>query len=93
MSTQTLPIIAVAWGVMRFLDLFSVTLAERLRRRGRGDLTVLLHPMGTGVKVGVGIIAIIVWLNNVGFNVTTLMAGLGIGGLAGTRGRFLSVWR
>jgi MscS family membrane protein len=82
MSTQTLPIIAVAWGVMRFLDLFSVTLAERLRRRGRGDLTVLLHPMGTGVKVGVGIIAIIVWLNNVGFNVTTLMAGLGIGGLA-----------
>ena len=82
MSTQTLPIIAVAWGAMRLLDLFKVGLAERLRRKERGDLTVLLHPVGTGIKVGVILIAIIVWLNNVGFNVTTLMAGLGIGGLA-----------
>jgi len=82
MSAHTLPIIAVAWGVMRFLDLFNVGLAERLRRRERGDLIVLLHPLGNGVKAGVILIAVIVWFNNVGFNITTLMAGLGIGGIA-----------
>ncbi len=82
MSAQTLPTIAVAWGVMRFLDLFKVGLAERLRRRERGDLTVLLHPLGNGLKAAVILIAVIVWLNSVGFNITTLMAGLGIGGLA-----------
>jgi MscS family membrane protein len=82
MSAQTIPIIAVAWGVMRFLDLFKVGLAERLRRKERSDLIVLLHPLGNGVKAAVILIAVIVWLSNVGLNVTTLMAGLGIGGIA-----------
>jgi MscS family membrane protein len=82
MSAQTLSTVAVAWGFMRLLDLFVVGLAERLRRRARGDLIVLLRPVTNAAKVVVTLIAVIVWLNNVGFNVTTLMAGLGIGGLA-----------
>jgi MscS family membrane protein len=82
MSGHTLSTVAVAWGFIRFLDLFVVGLAERLRRRGRGDLTVLLQPVTNAAKVVVVLIAVIVWLSNVGFDVTTLMAGLGIGGLA-----------
>ncbi len=82
LSANTLGVIAVTWGAMRSLDLLRVRLSDQMRRRERGDLTVLLHPLANGVKVAILLIALIVWLSNVGFNVTTLMAGLGIGGLA-----------
>ena len=82
MSTYTIPTIAVAWGAMCLFDIFGIGLAERLRRRGRGDLTVLLPPLANATKVAAALIAGIVWLHNVGVNVTTLVAGLGIGGLA-----------
>ncbi len=82
MATYTLPTIAVAWGAMRFFDLFGIGLAQRLTRKGRGDLKVLLPPLANAAKVATILFAGIVWLHNAGINVTTLVAGLGIGGLA-----------
>lgn len=38
--------------------------------------------MGTGLKTLFVIIALLVWLDNLGFEVTTILAGLGIGGVA-----------
>ncbi len=82
MQTWTVPIIAVTWMLMRLVDVFFSRVAERLRRRDQTALTVVLPPIGNGVKIVLIVIAVIVWLDNIGFNVTTLLAGLGVGGLA-----------
>jgi MscS family membrane protein len=82
LQTRTLFIIAIAWLVMRFFDLAAERVAVRLRQTGQSDAAVLLPPVRNTLKVVVIIIAAVVWLDNVGFQVTTLMAGLGLGGLA-----------
>ena len=82
MSGHTLTAIAIAWGVVLLLDLFRERLAEKYRRMNRAHLIVLLPPAFTAAKVAVLIVTVIAWLNNIGFNVTTLLAGLGVGGLA-----------
>ena len=43
---------------------------------------MLLRPMCNAAKILVLIIAMMVWLDNIGFKVTTVLAGLGVGGLA-----------
>ncbi|UCG12114.1 MAG: mechanosensitive ion channel family protein [Deltaproteobacteria bacterium] len=78
----TLLIIAFAWAALRSIDLLVGLLAERLSEKGRDDLTVLLPTVTNGLKVLVILVTVLVWLDNIGFRVTTVLAGLGIGGLA-----------
>jgi len=82
LQTRTLFVIAIAWLVMRLLDLAAERVVARLRQTGQADAAVLLPPANNTLKVVVVIIAVVVWLDNVGFQVTTLLAGLGLGGLA-----------
>ncbi len=82
MQAGTVLIIAIVWFAMRLFDLFADRLTERLKRRGRAAVTVLLPPISNAAKVIFILIAVIVWLDNIGFNVTTLLAGLGVGGIA-----------
>jgi MscS family membrane protein len=82
MQTKTLPLIALAWAGVRLFDVVEVRVAERLRRRDRRDLIVLLRPVKNTLKIAVILIIALVWLDNIGFRVTTVLAGLGIGGLA-----------
>lgn len=79
---QTLVLIAFAWFVMRLLDLVFDRLAVRLRRTGQAQAIVLLPTVSTTLKTVVIVIFALVWLDNIGFKVTTLLAGLGLGGLA-----------
>jgi MscS family membrane protein len=81
-ETNTLVIVAVVWTIMRLFDIIADRLAHRFRRRGQGAVTVLLRPLFTAAKVLVVIIGAMLWLDNIGFKVTTLLAGLGVGGLA-----------
>jgi MscS family membrane protein len=53
-----------------------------MQRNGQTDAVVLLKPASTTVKIILIIIAIISWLDNLGYQVTTLIAGLGVGGIA-----------
>jgi MscS family membrane protein len=43
---------------------------------------VLLKPVGNILKIVLYLIAIMVWMDNLGFKVTTILASLGVGGLA-----------
>ena len=43
---------------------------------------MLLKPAATALKITLIFIAIIAWLDNLGYQVTTLLAGLGVGGVA-----------
>lgn len=82
MQAKTIPLIALAWAGVRLFDVVEAHVAERLRRRDRFDLTVLLRPVKNTLKIIVIFIIALVWLDNIGFRVTTVLAGLGIGGLA-----------
>jgi MscS family membrane protein len=67
---------------MRLLDLAEEVVKEHLIRRGQVSATSLLPPGRRTAKVIVIGIAAIALLDNFGFNVTALVAGLGIGGIA-----------
>jgi MscS family membrane protein len=55
---------------------------HRLLAIDRPGAAKLLQPMSTLLKVVVLIFGLLFWLNNLGFNITTVLAGLGVGGLA-----------
>jgi MscS family membrane protein len=82
-SLQFLLVLSVTWLVARLLDsLFSHYLAP-LAERSETDLDDQLLPIiRKGSKLAVWSIGVIVALNNAGYDVGAMLAGLGIGGLA-----------
>jgi MscS family membrane protein len=79
---STLLIIAWCWVFFRFIDLMKVLLAEKFIAQDKPLAIYLLRPAGTVIKIIVFSVAALNWLENLGFNASTLLAGLGIGGLA-----------
>ena len=69
-------------AVMAVVDAFAQTTRERLVAEGQKSGAGVVHVVSRAVKVLLGCIAIIGILQAMGFNVTTLLAGLGIGGVA-----------
>jgi MscS family membrane protein len=79
---QALTIFAVAWLLVRLVDVLARTLEARLVAGGK-MAAISVVPLGRRtVKVFLGVLAVIAMLQNFGFNVTGLLAGLGVGGLA-----------
>ncbi len=72
----------LTWTAVRLVDLLVFWWGERLRRSGREDAIVLLRPARTAIRVAIIIGALLFWLDNMGLKVSTLLAGLGVGGLA-----------
>ncbi|UCD56893.1 MAG: mechanosensitive ion channel family protein, partial [Candidatus Hydrogenedentota bacterium] len=82
MRGGTIFVIAVAWGALQMVDIFFNLWRERLRTRGQETVTSAFEPMRNFAKVIVILLAVMVWLDNVGFDISTLLAGLGVGGIA-----------
>ena len=77
-----LAVVAVAWFAVRMVDVFADLVQRGLERRGE-DAAATIVPLGRRtVKVFLFLVAGIALLQNLGFNVTGLIAGLGVGGLA-----------
>lgn len=75
-------IVAVTWFGLRFVDIMAGAVRTHLEETGRRAV-VSVVPLGRRVaKVFLGAIALVVVLQNVGLDVTGLIAGLGVGGLA-----------
>jgi len=72
----------ITWTAFRLVDLIVFWWGERLRRSGREEAIVLLRPARTAIRVTLVIVALLFWLDNIGLKVSTLLAGLGVGGLA-----------
>jgi len=72
----------LTWTAVRLVDLIVFWWGERLRRSEREDAIVLLRPARTAIRVTIIIVALLFWLDNMGLKVSTLLAGLGVGGLA-----------
>lgn len=81
-EAKTFLIIAVTWFSMGIVEMLLWRLSEHMARSGQHDAVVLLKPAGTALKLTLVFIAIILWLDNLGYQVTTLLAGLGVGGVA-----------
>ena len=78
----TLTIIVVTWTVIRLLDLAFNWWAMRLRKRGQDATTVVLQPVKKIFKIVIVMLAGLLWLDNIGYNISALLAGLGVGGIA-----------
>ncbi|HEY7249829.1 MAG TPA: mechanosensitive ion channel domain-containing protein [Methylomirabilota bacterium] len=75
-------IVVLAWVVVRMTDLLADLATERLRSAGRSS-AIAVVPLGRkATKVLIGVLAVLAVLQNIGLNVTGILAGLGIGGLA-----------
>ena len=83
LQAKTLLILVIAWTIMGLFDFIFDRLAGRFRRNDQKAASiVLLPPLKNAAKVILIVIALLVWLDNIGFKVTTLIAGLGVGGIA-----------
>ena len=78
----TLILIAFTWAAVRGVNLGFAWWAERLTKSGQQAATVLLRPIRNIINALVVAAAVLLWLDNIGFNITTILTGLGVGGLA-----------
>jgi MscS family membrane protein len=79
---RTFLLLVISWVLVRFIEIMHRYWSQKLREAGRDQAIVLLRPLTTAAKVAVIIAATVLWLDNVGFEVTTLVTGLGLGGVA-----------
>lgn len=81
-SAGTLMTITLAWLGVSVLGILFQWIEHRAEERGHGDMAVIIRPIATILKVLLITVAALVWLDNLGFSVTTIIASLGIGGIA-----------
>lgn len=82
MSSRTLLIFAAVWVVIKVVEIITVRAGRRLQERGQTSAPTLLRPLYNMFRVFIILIGIAIWLDAMGVKVTTLFAGIGIGGAA-----------
>jgi len=78
----TVSTIIYVWLLFSIIDLARARRREKYLAQGRTDAAVLGRPMANALKLFAVLAAFLVWLTNAGVDITTLLAGLGIGGVA-----------
>ncbi len=81
-ETRTVQVIALTWFLMRTIDLVAQRVGTQLDRKGLSGSRVLLAPACRVIKFLALVAALLLWLDNAGYKVTTLLAGVSIGGVA-----------
>ena len=87
-TTETLqrispiPVLLTLWVLCSGMNLLRDIYSIHLDQRGRPGATVLLHPAGNALKLLISVGAALIYLDQLGINITTLLAGLGVGGIA-----------
>ena len=81
-QAATIDTAIVTWLLLSGIGLIRDVYARRLELDGREGALVLVRPAIQAVQILVVALAVLVWLDNAGFNITTLLAGLGVGGVA-----------
>jgi MscS family membrane protein len=76
------PILVTVWVLFSGLTLVQEIYSNKLQQRGRPGAVVLLRPVTNAMKLLAAMAGALLWLDNIGINITTLLAGLGVGGVA-----------
>jgi MscS family membrane protein len=79
---STLLILAVAWILLRLVDVAAQTVADRFLRKGQVQGIALIPGAARGVKIVIASLTVVFMMHAIGYQITALMAGLGIGGIA-----------
>lgn len=82
MRANTLFTAAIVWALWSVINLIKMHQQEKLTRLERPGAAKLMQPLSTLAKIFIFIFGLLFWLNNIGVNITTVLAGLGVGGLA-----------
>ena len=82
LRAHTIITIVGTWVIISAIEIVKDSIANKLRRNNRAHAIVLLRPAATAIKILIIITALLMWLDNIGYQVSTLIAGLGIGGIA-----------
>ena len=75
-------ILVTVWMMFSGMNLMRDIYSNRLQQRDRPGAAVLLRPAINALKILIGMGAVLIYLNKLGINITTVLAGLGVGGIA-----------
>jgi len=75
-------IVAITWATLRVVDVFADVVENELRERNQASAVTLLPPARKTIKAFAFVLAGLAILDSFGFNVTAVLAGLGVGGIA-----------
>lgn len=78
----TLLVFAYIWVFVRAMDLYLAKLNNKMEAANNTSGTRLLRPIGNSVKFIIITVGLLIWAENLGFKASTILAGLGIGGVA-----------
>ncbi|MCF6262465.1 MAG: mechanosensitive ion channel family protein [Xanthomonadales bacterium] len=81
-ESKSVMTIVVVWILFSLIDLARAKRRANFIAMGRTDAAILGRPMANALKLLVVLAALLLWLHNTGIDITTLLAGLGIGGIA-----------
>lgn len=81
-KSHTLITFFTVWLIWDAVNIWRARRRQRYEAEGRTDAAVLGRPIANAVKLVVVLIGILVWLANAGVDITALLAGLGVGGIA-----------
>jgi len=76
------PILVTVWMLFGGMNVVRDTYSSRLHGRDRAGAAVLLAPASNAIKLLIAIGAALIYLDKLGINITTVLAGLGVGGIA-----------
>jgi MscS family membrane protein len=79
---KILVVVALTWLLLQLVDLAALAMQERLARNGEAGSAALVTPGKRTVRAIIVVLAALFLLDNLGFNVAALIAGLGVGGIA-----------
>ncbi|MCF6225053.1 MAG: mechanosensitive ion channel family protein [Xanthomonadales bacterium] len=81
-ESKSVMTIIVVWILFSLIDLAREKRRANFIAQGRSDAAILGRPMANALKLVVVLVAFLLWLHNTGIDITTLLTGLGIGGIA-----------
>ncbi len=82
MQSNTLATFFTVWFLWAVVDIWRARRRYRYEQQGRADAAVLGRPIANAIKLATVLIGLLVWLANAGVDISALLAGLGIGGIA-----------
>lgn len=82
MKTTTLPIIISIWLLFNLINYLFNLWTNTQKNKGKREVIVFYGLIRKVLKLLILFIAVTLWLDNLGFKVTTIIAGLGVGGIA-----------
>lgn len=77
-----LGVVGLVWFLTRVIDIAMQSIESRLRRRNQAGRITVSHLMASLIKVGILIVGALSLLYHFDVDLTTTLAGLGIGGVA-----------